>query len=52
MGNHLDPLGLDTPAKMPGALQPCSYWKYDTLHAIVECGEHFLRTLVLRECRF
>ena len=22
-------------------MQPCSYWKYDTLHAIVQCGSAF-----------
>ena len=40
-GTHLDLLGLGTPAKMLGALQSCSYWKYDTLHAIFECGSAF-----------
>ena len=27
------------------ALQPCSYWKYDTLHAIVECGSAFFEEI-------
>ena len=53
LGDHLDLLVLGTPTKKLGspnpwnfpystALQPCSYWKYDTLHAIVECGSAFL----------
>ncbi|CAH3023083.1 unnamed protein product, partial [Porites evermanni] len=27
------------------ALQPCSYWKYDTLHVIVECGSAFFEDI-------
>ena len=26
-------------------MQPCSYWKYDTLHAIVECGSAFFEEI-------
>ena len=26
-------------------MQPCSYWKYDTLHAIVECGSAFFEDI-------
>ena len=34
-----------TPLNFPmsAVLQPCSYWKYDTLHAIVECGSAFFK---------
>ena len=63
LGDHLDLLGLGTPAKMLGspnpwnfpqstALQPCSYWKYDTLHAIVECGSAFFEDIKKREYKF
>ena len=45
MGDHLDLLSLGIPAKMFGALQPCSYWKYDTLHAIAECGSAFFEDI-------
>ena len=36
-----------TPLNFPmsAALQPCSYWKYDTLHAIVECGSAFFEEI-------
>ena len=30
---------------MFGSLQRCSYWKYDTLHAIVECGSAFFEDI-------
>ena len=30
---------------MLGALKSCSYWKYDTLHAIVECGSAFFEDI-------
>ena len=26
-------------------MQPCSYWKYDTLHAIVQCGSAFFEDI-------
>ena len=64
LGDHLDLVGLGTPAKMLGsmkgslkfssgtALQPCSYWNYDTLHAIVECGSAFFEDIKKRECKF
>ena len=26
-------------------MQPCSYWKYDTLHAIVKCGSAFFEDI-------
>ena len=26
-------------------MQPCSYWKYDTLHVIVECGSAFFEEI-------
>ena len=26
-------------------MQPCSYWKYDTLHVIVECGSAFFEDI-------
>ena len=45
MSDHLDLLGLGTPAKMLGALQPYSYWKYDTIHAIIECGSAFFEDI-------
>ena len=26
-------------------MQPCSYWKYDTVHAIVQCGSAFFEDI-------
>ena len=26
-------------------MQPCTYWKYDTLHAIVKCGSAFFEDI-------
>ena len=55
LGDHL--LSLGTPAKMLGSLNgslkiflraqsaPCSYWKSDTLPAIVECGSAFIEDI-------
>ena len=31
---------------------PCSYWKYDTLHAIVECGSAFFEDICKGNANF
>ena len=33
-------------------MQPCTYWKYDTLHAIVECGSAFLEDISKGDANF
>ena len=64
LGDHLDHLRLGTPYKILGSpegslkfshehrLAACTYWKYGTLHAIVECGGAFFDDITQGNANF